>query len=346
MTVVRLKGLNKATKRLADGRRVTYWYAWRGGPKLEGRPGSPEFMQGYHAAHKARKRPTASTLASLVALYRDSPEWRKTADSTKREWNRWLDRIMTGELRDFDYASLSDPDCTADVLKWRDQWADKPRTADYAIQVLSRLLGWAKGRRLVSHNACEGIEKLYESDRADQIWTDDERARYAMWAPSTEVAFIIDLACLTGLRREDLAALKWADVGELYFSKTTSKSRGRTSATIPLLAETRELLKKIKTQQEMSAKIGQLPEHVLTNTRGRPWTPSGLSHAVTAFGGKRLHDCRGTLATILRRAGLKASEIADIMGWREDRVERLLSVYVDRDAIVRALAERIGRNEG
>ena len=33
---VHLKGVASATKRLADGRKVTYYYAWRGGPKLEG----------------------------------------------------------------------------------------------------------------------------------------------------------------------------------------------------------------------------------------------------------------------------------------------------------------------
>ena len=54
---------------------------------------------------------------------------------------------------------------------------------------------------------------------------------------------------------------------------------------------------------------------------------------------------RGTFATRLRLAGLTAPQIADIMGWQGERVERLLSVYVDRDAIVKALAEKIGRNE-
>ena len=45
----------------------------------------------------------------------------------------------------------------------------------------------------------------------------------------------------------------------------------------------------------------------------------------------------------LRRAGLTASEIADVLRWEEDRVTRLLSTYVDRDSIVRSIAERIGR---
>jgi hypothetical protein len=38
---VRLKGLNSITKKLADGSRRTYYYAWKGGPRLEGKLGSP-----------------------------------------------------------------------------------------------------------------------------------------------------------------------------------------------------------------------------------------------------------------------------------------------------------------
>lgn len=61
---------------------------------------------------------------------------------------------------------------------------------------------------------------------------------------------------------------------------------------------------------------------------------------------KHLHDTRGTFGTRLRKkARLTAAEIADILGWDEDRAERLLAVYVDRDDIVRSIAERIRRNE-
>ncbi len=39
---VQLKGINRITKRLADGSTVTYFYAWKGGPRLPGKPGDPE----------------------------------------------------------------------------------------------------------------------------------------------------------------------------------------------------------------------------------------------------------------------------------------------------------------
>ena len=50
MTLVRLrlKGLNQVTKRRRDGSSVTYWYAWKGGPSLPGKPGSPEFVAAYN----------------------------------------------------------------------------------------------------------------------------------------------------------------------------------------------------------------------------------------------------------------------------------------------------------
>ena len=47
---IRLKGLHRVRMRLADGKITTYIYAWRGGPRLDGDPGSSEFMLAYNAA--------------------------------------------------------------------------------------------------------------------------------------------------------------------------------------------------------------------------------------------------------------------------------------------------------
>ena len=44
---VRLKHIHRVRKRLATGQVQTYYYAWRGGPRLSGEPGSPEFVVSY-----------------------------------------------------------------------------------------------------------------------------------------------------------------------------------------------------------------------------------------------------------------------------------------------------------
>lgn len=369
MARVRLKGLNQNTKRLADGSTVTYWYAWKGGPRLPGKPGSPEFMEAYNAAIAAPKASASETLRSLAVDYKASPEFLKLADGTRREWTRWLDQIMDDRtdaltIGDLPIGALDDRKVRADILEWRDQWADRPRAADYAMQVLSRVLSWGVDRGRLAINVVAGIEQLYSNNRADQIWSADEITRFAAAAKSPEVGFIVRLACLTGLRREDLVTLMWSHVGDLAIIKPTGKSRGRKTAIIPLLDDAKALLAEIKEQQvQRHAALSAVAEAkrrpppplclaVLSNTRGKPWTINGLEHQVIDAKqaaeppiDKHLHDGRGSFATRIRKAGLNAAEIADILGWEEDRVARLLAVYVDRDSIVLEIANRIRRNE-
>lgn len=340
MRSVRLKGVNRVSKRLASGERVTYWYAWKGGARLEGEPGSPEFAASYAAAHKARKQPQSQhTLATLVARYRASPEFERNAESTKAEWRRWLDRIEAADIASLPWAALEEPDSRPVLIDWRDTYADRPRTADYGAQVLARVLTWAgpKGRGLLRAHHFEDVPRLDDTERADQVWTDDELTRFCK-AAAPHVGRALRLACLTGLRRGDLVALTWEQIGERAIVRPTNKGRRKGAvATIPLLAETRELL-------------GPRGKGVvLRNSRGDAWTPDGLENRIwtvkTALGiDKRLHDARGTFATRLRLAGLTRDEIASVMGWESQRVERLLARYVDNERVILSIADKLAQN--
>jgi hypothetical protein len=56
------------------------------------------------------------------------------------------------------------------------------------------------------------------------------------------------------------------------------------------------------------------------------------------------HDARGTFATMAFELGvLTVREIAEMLAWSEDRVERIINRYVRRDAILRAKIERMDR---
>ena len=59
MVRVDLKGLVKV---VAKGR--TYYYAWRGGPRLRGEPGSPEFVASYNEAIADHRAPDAARFGS------------------------------------------------------------------------------------------------------------------------------------------------------------------------------------------------------------------------------------------------------------------------------------------
>jgi hypothetical protein len=88
MVRVELRGIAKVT---AKGK--TYNYAWRCGPRLRGEPGTPQFVQSYNEAIANLRTPDPDRFKSLVTRYKASTDYTKLADTTRRSWSKWLDRI-------------------------------------------------------------------------------------------------------------------------------------------------------------------------------------------------------------------------------------------------------------
>jgi integrase len=334
MVKVELRGIAKVK---AKGH--AYYYAWRGGPRLVGEPGSPEFMASYNEAVESRHTPASGKFTSLVTLYRASNDYKKLAESTRKAWSPWLDRIAEyfGELR---LAQFDRPEKIRPIIRrWRNQWSDRPRTADYGMQVLSRVLSHAVdplGK--IAGNPCEGIKQLYSNDRSEVIWTDSDIAALKKTC-SAEVAHAVDLAAHTGLRLSDLLRLSWSHVGEDAITFSTGKSRGRREAIIPLYDGLRDVI----------AHIPKRATTVLTSSKRRPWTPDGFGssfndakHAAgIADKDLHFHDLRGTAATKFYIAGLPIRVIAEVLAWGEDQVERIIRRYVERAAATKAAIRQL-----
>jgi integrase len=334
MVKVELKGIASVT---AKGR--TYWYAWRGGPRPRGEPGSPEFVVSYNEAIDNRRTPEPGRFKSLVVLYRASKEYKGLAETTRKNWSPWLDRTADyfGELR---IAQFDRPEKIRKTIRqWRNKWADTPRTADYGMQVLSRVLAHAVDPlgKLAS-NPCEGIKQLYRGDRSEIIWTDSDIAALKKTCP-VEVAHAVDLAGHTGLRLSDVLRLSWSRVGEDAITFATGKSRGRREAIIPLYDALHEVLTSIPKRSPT----------ILTNQRRRPWTSNGFG---TAFNRAKIgagmqdrnlhfHDLRGTAVTKFHVAGLSTRVIAEILAWSEDQVDRIIRRYVARNAATKAAIRQL-----
>jgi integrase len=331
---VDLRGIAKVT---AKGH--VYYYAWRGGPRLRGLPGSLEFMQSYQEAIEDRRATNTDRFRSIITLYKASADYDGLAPSTKVNWSTWLDRIREffGELR---IAQFDRPEKIRPVIRrWRNQWADTPRTADYGMQVLSRVLSYAVdplGK--IAGNPCEGIKRLYDTDRSEIIWTGTDIAELKMVC-SPELASAIDLAAYTGLRLGDLIRVAWSHVGDDAIVIRTGKSRQRREAIVPLYDDLRAVLDRIP----------KVATTVLTSVRRQPWTQSGLSSAVQRAKGAakwderdlHFHDLRGTAVTKFYIAGLPVRVIAEIMGWEEETVEKIIRRYVGRTAAVRATIAKL-----
>lgn len=337
--MVDLAGVYKV---VAKGR--TYYYAWkgRGAPRLKGEPGSVEFAESLAAARGPAKA-AGGTIRALCAQYRSGDWWRKAGEpnciavSTKKNWRPWLIRIED-HFGDLKVAAFDRPAILLHIRKWRNRWRSQPRTADYGKQVLSALLTFAVEDGALGSNPCAKISNLYASDRADIIWTDDDLELLAKTA-SEPIMRAARLAALTGLRQTDLLRLPWSRVGPLAIEVKTGKGRGKRTALIPLYAELRACLASIPRKGLM----------VLTNTDDEPWrsgfTSSWNKALIKAkIVGLHFHDLRGTAATRMYLGDLTLREIAQIMGWAEDKVERLISIYVNRDALLRDRIRRMDEN--
>lgn len=225
----------------------------------------------------------------------------------------------------------------------RNQWADKPRSADYGMQVLSRVLSHAVELGKIAGNPCEGIKHMYSGDRSEIIWTDADIAQLRTGAPesrcSPDVMHAVELASHTGLRPSDLLRLSWSHVGEDAIVLSTGKSRGRREAIIPMYDDLRAVLDRIPKRSTV----------ILTNVRRRPWTANGCGTAfnrakiAAKFGGRDLHfhDLRGTAATRFYTAGLSIRVIAEILAWSEEQVERIIRRYVARGAATKVAIRQL-----
>jgi integrase len=298
-------------------------------------------MASYNEAIEDRRATDASRFRSLVVLYKASSDYKKLADSTKRNWSTWLDRISDhfGALR---IAQFDRPDKIRPIIRrWRNQWADKPRTADYGLQVLSRILSFAVdplGR--IAGNPCEGVKQLYSVNRSEIIWTEGDIAQLKKTC-SADVGHAVDLAAHTGLRLGDLLRLSWSHVGEDAITISTGKSKHRRTAIIPLYDDLRAVLNSVPKRATT----------VLSNVRRRPWTANGFG---TAFNRAKIaagmadrdlhfHDLRGAAVTKFYVAGVPERVIAEIMAWEEDHVAKIIRRYVDRAAATKALIRQINR---
>jgi integrase len=338
-----VKGLYVVPIRKAGQPIRWYVYAWRGGPCILKQVGGPRpviddaALQRLAEARAGRSVAKPHTVADMAAKWRATPQWKGMAASTRMQWGYKLAAIEA-KWGAAPFAVFQNPAMRAKIIDWRDTLANSPRGADYAMQVLSAFLSWAVERGALKANPAAGIRQLYKGGgRAHIIWEAHEREAWKRAAEPVNVAF--RFACLTGMRRGDLCRVTWEAVGLNAIVWQPAKARGEVVATIPMLPALRTLLASIRKEGATGP--------ILRNEHGRPWTESGLTHAIArererlGLPDKHLHDCRGTFATELCLAGLTDTEIAGILGWGAAKVATIRRVYVDQAATVVQIGARL-----
>lgn len=354
---VTLPHAHRVTKQLAGGRFGIYMYAFRGGPllirfagasKREAERAELEGASALIQAYAAQKvvRAGGETVSDLVRLFREVPEGLKSlAPSTKKAWSPWLDKI-DAKFGKMPLRLLKARGVRRTFTEWRDSFSASPRSADYAIQVLRRVLELGVKREFIDVNPAKGIDAIYKVNRADIIVTDDQLAEIVPHA-TPRAQFAIRLAAALGLRRGDLVALKWDQVRVSHIELTTNKSRGKTFVIAPLVGDGRRVIDELREERDRMIADGRVPSaFVLTTELGTPWQAPSLTQAfirAAKLAGVEvaLHDLRGTAATRFILAGFAPQEVATFIGWERARVDQIIRRYVDPDRIAREAIARL-----
>lgn len=329
----KLPGVNSVRRVLADGSVSYYYYHRDTGTRLDGNPGSAEFIASYAEAEKKRLERHVGLCAGLIRAYLTSPDFvNLLAPSTQKEYRRLLTAIEA-KFGTVPIAAMADPRFAGDALEWRDEIATmKPREADNRMIVFGRLLSWGKKRHKISANVLEGYERVYRTDRSDKRLPEQIAVMHKVARPEFWPMFLAGL--YTGLRQGDLRKLPWSAYdGQAITWSITKRRKGSAGVKvrIPCTKALRSLL-------ESLPRRGPL---IFTTTTGRAWQKRYIARQFEAARAKaanalpevaelHFHDLRGTAITMLAEAGATVPEIAAITGHSYRSVTSILERYLPR----------------
>ena len=328
---VHLKGIHHVTRPLANGDIRHHYYAWRGGPSIDAKPGTPEFVRQYQEAHASLRKPKAGTLMTIIAEFKASAEFKKLAPSTVRAYLAYI-KLIEEEFGDMPLTALEDRRVRGVFKTWRDRFANTPRKADYGWSVLARILAFAKDRGLIGSNPCEGGGRLYSADRTDKIWTDGDVSRFLQSAPHG-MALAMMLALWTGQRQGDLIALPWSAYDGRHIRLQQSKTGRR------VMIPVGQPLKVVLDRSDRRSPV------ILTTSHGTPWTSDGFRTSwakacrKAGIAGLTFHDLRGSAVVRLALADATVPQIATFTGHSLHDVEAILDAhYLGRDVKLAEIA--------
>lgn len=330
MKVAVLKGLHHVKRKLADGSTKHHFYAWRGGPKINAKPGTEAFNAEFFRLRAERDRVEVDTLERLIEHFtgpedKRNPDFLALAETTQTD-HLYAFKLIKAEWPRLPVRLTQQKGMKADIRKWHRSFAANPRKADKLLFSLSKVFSYAIADELIEKNPCTGIERLYTGSRRDSIWTPEIIAGFRAKAPA-HLLLPFEIAIATGQRQGDILALPWKAYDGTYLHFHQSKTDKRL---------------KVKVHSGLKATLDALPKdklRICLNSRKRPWTKDGFKtswraecqrlakEGVTGIGKVTFHDLRGTFITDRVREGSSVEDIARISGHSTSEIKSTLEKH-------------------
>lgn len=210
------------------------------------------------------------------------------------------------------------------------------RTAQQLFMLLSAALKEAVSCGVIPRNPCERVMRPKHVPSAARFWSPEEMAAFVGFCPNSCWGCAWLLALLCGLRRGELAGLRWADVdlqgrvihvrnqrqrvdGVGVIDCAPKSAAGRRD--IPLPESLVSVLRaEFRRQRAQEAAGGLLPAYVVSYHDNSPIDPHRLNLALSrdiALAGLRpvnLHGLRHSMATAAVAAGVPIKVLQELLG--------------------------------
>jgi integrase len=297
-----------------------------------------DWLSSLHNARATTRMHYGYVLAPLRERHGDLPAQRLTRPD--------LDRLL---------ADLRDGGTVTAEGNTRRGWG--PRSLNAAIDAWRLVLDYGCQRRELAHNPATGMKKVARVRQEMDTYTPAEIRAVLRAADADRNGHLWYLA-LSGLRRAEVAGLKWSDIDFAAGTLTIARNRVKVGAAtvaenVPkTLASCRELpldaglvaVLKRASARYASERLALGANHadsgyVACNEAGEPYTPGALTnmwHRLTTSAGVRsirLHDARHSCGTALHLRGVPLAVIAAWLGHADASITARIYAHSQPDAL-------------
>lgn len=208
----------------------------------------------------------------------------------------------------------------------------RPRTVGNIHMLVHLAIADACSAGIIRRNVAEDAHPPRRTRAAKQpirAWDTNELAHFLGSVAADHLQALWHLAALTGMRRGEIAALRWRNLDLTQSRIAVAESRTRVGTetitstpkngaarTVDLDPGTVEIMKRHRRRQSLASLDG----HVFVYPNGSPLRPDYLSERFLRLAAKtdlpriRFHDLRHTHATIALRAGVPVHVVAQRLG--------------------------------
>jgi integrase len=215
--------------------------------------------------------------------------------------DRWRDRPITSITADDVHRLINDVRKRGIPGLERRGEVSEAR-ARHMFACLSKMFSWLVQQRRVEANPCIGVHRPDASSKRERVLTDAEIVK--LWAATEKLGApfgpVIRLLLLTGCRLNEIAGLRWEEVGADALTIPGSRTKNHRDHVVPLSKAAREVLAGVK---RLPGSELVFSTTLVTPVSGWSRTKRRIDRLMGDVPPWRIHDLRRTAATGMARAG-------------------------------------------